>query len=154
MWSTHRHLARICRRTCQPREVVACRAPREAGLAAAPAFLPPPGQAGGARLRRRVDQAPYCSSWMWQKYRAGLEVPFLWRRNWWLSLSSSGLTLSECDAVRAGNPATQRAPWWRSRRGVLKSETNECSSVLALLRTRRNRWTSPNIFSAFSLHLT
>ena len=30
--ATHRHLARICRRTCQPREVVASRAPREAGL--------------------------------------------------------------------------------------------------------------------------
>ena len=34
---------------------------------------------------------------------SGLEAPFLWRRNWLLSLSSSGLTLSdsECDAVPA-----------------------------------------------------
>ena len=56
---------------------------------------------------------------------------------------------------RAGcNLATQRAPWWRSRRGVLKSETRPRSSVLALLRTGRNRWISPNNFSAFSLHLT
>jgi hypothetical protein len=31
------------------------------------------------------------------KYRAGLEAAFWWRRNWWLTLSSSGLTLSECD---------------------------------------------------------
>ena len=51
-------------------------------------------------------------------------------------------------------PATQSAPWWRSRRGVLKRETNQCSRLLALLRTRRNRWISPNNFSAFSLHLT
>ena len=56
---------------------------------------------------------------------------------------------------RAGcNPGTQRAPWWQSRKGVLKSETKARSSVLALLRTRRNRWISPNNFSAFSLHLT
>ena len=41
---------------------VACRVPREAGLGTAPAFLPHPGQAAGARLRRQVDQAPYCSS--------------------------------------------------------------------------------------------
>jgi len=79
--------------------------PREAGLGTAPAFLHHPGQAGGARLRRRVDQAPYCSSWMVQKYRAGLEAPFWWRRNWWLSLSSSGLTLSECDALPAATQA-------------------------------------------------
>ena len=118
MWSTHRHLARICRRTCQPREVVACRVPREAGLGTAPAFLHHPGQAGGARLRHRVDQAPYCSSWMVQKYRAGLEAAFWWHRNWWLSLSSSGLTLNECDAAPAATMPLS-APWWRSRWGVL-----------------------------------
>jgi hypothetical protein len=158
MWSTHRHLARICRRTCQPREVVACRVPREAGLGTAPAFLPHPGQAGGARLRRQVDQAPYCSSWMRQKYRVGLEAAFWWHRNWWLSLSSSGLTLNECDACRLQlcNPGTARAPSWRSRKGVLKSGTKARSSLLALLRTGRNRWISPNNVSAFSLlvHLT
>ena len=131
-----------------------CRVPREAGLGTAPVFLHHPGQAGGAHLRHRVDQAPYCSTWMVQKYGSGLEAAFWWHRNWWLSLSSSGLTLSECDAVRAGNPATQRAPWWRSSKGVLKSETKLCSSVLALLRTDRNHWISPNNFSAFSLHLT
>ena len=69
------------------------------------------------------------------------------------------LELLRIDAqrVRRGagcNPGTQRAPWWRSRRGVLKSETRARSSVLALLRTGRNRWISPNNFSAFSLHLT
>ena len=108
------HLTRICRRTCQPCEVVACRAPREAGLATAPVFLHHPGQAGGACLRHRVDQAPYCSSWMVQKYRAGLEAAFWWRRNWWLSLSSSGLTLSECDAVPAAT-----LPLCARRRGEL-----------------------------------
>jgi hypothetical protein len=51
------------------------------GLGTAPAFLHHPGQAGGARLRRRVDQAPYCSSWMVQKYRVGLEAAFWWHRN-------------------------------------------------------------------------
>ena len=120
------HLTRICRRTCQPREVVASRAPREAGLATAPAFLPPPGQAGGARPRRQVDQAPDCSSWLWQKYRAGLEAPFWWRRNWSVELE---LLRVDAQRVRRGaGPAlpatqaltTQRAPWWRSRRGVLK----------------------------------
>ena len=56
---------------------------------------------------------------------------------------------------RAGcNPGTARAPWWRSRKGVLKSETKSRSSFLALLRIRRNRWISPKNFSAFSLHLT
>ena len=56
---------------------------------------------------------------------------------------------------RAGcNPGTARAPWWRSRKGVLKIETKSHSSFLALLRIRRNRWISPKIFSAFSLHLT
>ena len=69
------------------------------------------------------------------------------------------LELLRVDAqrVRRGagcNPGTQRAPWWRSSRGVLKSETNSRSAVLALLRTGRNLWISPNIFSAFSLHLT
>ena len=114
------HLARICRRTCQPREVVRCRAPREAGFAAAPVFLPQhPGQAGGARLHHRVDLAPYCSSWMGQKYRAGLEAAFWWRRNWWLSLSSSGLTLTECDAVRAATlPHSARALVAKEQGGI------------------------------------
>ena len=120
MWSTHWHLARICRRTCQPREVVGCRVPQEAGFAAAPIFLHHPGQAGGARLRHRVDQlAPYCSSWMGQKYRAGLEAAFWWRRNWWLSLSSSGLTLTECDAVRAATlPHSARALVAKEQGGI------------------------------------
>ena len=131
-----------------------CRVPREAGLGTAPVFLHHPGHAGRARLRHRVDQAPYCSSWMVQKYRTYLEAAFWWHRNWWLSLSSSGLTLSECDAVPAATLALSGAPWWRSRKGVLKSETKPHSPLPALLRTGRNRWISPNIFSAFSLHLT
>ena len=46
---------------------------------------------------------------MVQKYRTDLEAAFWWHRNWWLSLSSSGLTLSECDAVPAATQGTQRA---------------------------------------------
>ena len=87
------------------------------------------------------------------KYRVGLEAAFWWHRNWWLSLSSSGLTLNECDAVPAATLALRARRRGEAGR-VLKSENKPRSSVLALLRTGRNRWISSNIFPAFSLHLT
>ena len=65
---------------------------------------------------------------MWQKYRAGLEVPFLWRRNWWLSLSSSGLTLSECDAVPALQPRHSARAFVAKQEGGIKKR-NEAAFV-------------------------
>jgi hypothetical protein len=59
---------------------------------------------------------------MVQKYRAGLEAPFWWRRNWWLSLSSSGLTLSECDALPAATHRHSARALVAKQEGVLKSE--------------------------------
>ena len=57
---------------------------------------------------------------MVQKYRTDLEAAFWWHRNWWLSLSSSGLTRSECDAVPLQPRHSARALVAKQEGGIKK----------------------------------